>query len=56
MMASGAQLLSTDYPVNEPARWPGNFVVTLPGKVVARCNPINAPYGCSAAVASSSGN
>jgi Phosphoinositide phospholipase C, Ca2+-dependent len=56
MMASGAQLLSTDYPVNEPARWPGNFVVTLPGKVVARCNPINAPDGCSAAVASSSGN
>ena len=32
MMASGAQLLSTDYPVNEPARWPGNFVVTLPDK------------------------
>ncbi|MCU1247115.1 MAG: hypothetical protein JWQ49_144 [Edaphobacter sp.] len=56
MIASGAQLLSTDYPVNEPARWPGNFVVTLPGKVVARCNPINAPAGCSAAVASNSGN
>ena len=56
MIASGAQLLSTDYPVNEPARWPGNFVVTLPGKVVARCNPINAPAGCNAAVASNSGN
>jgi hypothetical protein len=56
MIASGAQLLSTDYPVNEPARWSGNFVVTLPGKVVVRCNPINAPAGCSAAVASSSGN
>ena len=56
MITSGAQLLSTDYPVNEPARWAGNFVVTLPGKVVARCNPINAPAGCSVVVASSSGN
>jgi hypothetical protein len=56
MMASGAQLLSTDYPVNEPARWTGNFVVMLPGKVVARCNPINAPADCDAAVANSSGN
>ena len=48
MMASGAQMLSTDYPVNEPARWPGNYVVTLPGKAVARCNPVNAPATCSA--------
>jgi hypothetical protein len=56
MIASGAQLLSTDYPVNEPARWSGNFVVTLPGKAVARCNPINAPVGCNGAVANSSGN
>jgi hypothetical protein len=43
MIASGAQILSTDYPVNEPARWPGNFVVTLPGKSVARCDPVNSP-------------
>lgn len=56
MMASGAQLLSTDYPVNEPARWTGNFVVMLPGKVVARCNPINAPADCDVTVANSSGN
>jgi hypothetical protein len=56
MIASGAQLLSTDYPINEPARWAGNFVVTLPGKVVARCNPINVPAGCNGAVASNSGN
>ena len=47
MMASGAQMLSTDYPVNEPARWPGHYVVKLPGAVVARCNPINAPSSCS---------
>jgi hypothetical protein len=43
MMTSGAQILSTDYPVNEPARWPGNFVVSLPDKVDARANPVNAP-------------
>ena len=29
MMASGAQILSTDYPDNEPARWPGHFSVAL---------------------------
>ena len=51
MIASGAQLLSTDYPVNEPARWPGNFVVTLPGKTVARCNPANAPATCGPSLA-----
>jgi hypothetical protein len=51
MIASGAQLLSTDYPVNEPARWPGNFVVTLPGKAVARCNPANAPATCGPSLA-----
>jgi Phosphoinositide phospholipase C, Ca2+-dependent len=47
MMKSGAQMLSTDYPVNEPAKWAGHFVVTLPGDVVARCNPVNAPSGCT---------
>jgi hypothetical protein len=47
MIPSGAQLLSTDYPVLEPARWPGHYVVTLPGEVVARCNPVNAPAACS---------
>jgi hypothetical protein len=47
MIASGAQMLSTDYPVNEPARWPGHFVVTLPGNAIARWDPVNAPvtYG-----------
>jgi hypothetical protein len=46
MIASGAQLLSTDYPINEPARWTGHFVVALPGDIVARCNPVNAPGSC----------
>ena len=47
MIASGAQILSTDYPPNEPARWPGHYVVTLPGVLVARCNPVNSPPACS---------
>jgi hypothetical protein len=47
MLGSGAQLLSTDYPVNEPARWIGHYVVALPGDAVARCNPMNAPASCS---------
>lgn len=45
MMASGAQMLSTDYPVNEPARWPGHYAVTLPHNAAARANPVNAPAG-----------
>ena len=56
MIASGAQILSTDYPVNEPARWPGNFVVTLPGKAVARCNPANAPATCGPSLAANPEN
>ncbi len=36
MIASGAQILSTDYPVNEPARWEGHFVVKLPDNEEAR--------------------
>ncbi len=48
MIASGAQILSTDYPVDEPARWPGHFVVTLPGNADARCNPVNASASCNA--------
>jgi hypothetical protein len=51
MIASGAQILSTDYPINEPARWEGHFTVALPGHVVTRCNPVNAPTGCKSATA-----
>lgn len=46
MMASGAQMLSTDYPASEPAKWPGHFSVSLPGNAVARCNPVDAPADC----------
>jgi hypothetical protein len=48
MLASGAQILSTDYPASEPARWKGNYFVALPGNVAARCDPVNAPEGCGA--------
>ncbi|CAA9222801.1 MAG: hypothetical protein AVDCRST_MAG10-763 [uncultured Acidimicrobiales bacterium] len=43
-LASGAQLVSTDYPV--PA--PSGYVVPTPGRP-ARCNPVNAPpsIGCT---------
>ena len=47
MFAGGAQLLSTDYPINEAARWDGHFVVALSGNASARCNPINAPTACN---------
>ncbi len=43
MMASGAQILSTDYPANEPARWPGHFHVALPGNAAVRCDSVNSP-------------
>jgi Phosphoinositide phospholipase C, Ca2+-dependent len=56
MVSSGAQLLSTDYPISEPARWPGSYVVTLPGNAIARCNPVNAPADCGAALGGKSGN
>lgn len=46
MMASGAQILSTDYPASEPARWAGHYSVSLPGNAVVRCDPVNAPAGC----------
>jgi hypothetical protein len=47
MIASGAQMLSTDYPANEPARWAGHYAVALPEQAIARCNPVNAPAACT---------
>ncbi len=46
MIASGAQMLSTDYPSSEPARWAGHYSVSLPGNAVVRCDPVNTPAGC----------
>jgi Phosphoinositide phospholipase C, Ca2+-dependent len=45
-LASGAQILSTDYPTSEPAQWT-SYSVSLPGGAVARCNPVAAPPSCS---------
>ncbi len=47
MMASGAQILSTDYPANEPAQWPGHFAVALPGDAAVRCDPVNTTAACA---------
>jgi hypothetical protein len=46
-LASGAQFVSTDYPVPNPAFGTGYFV-EIPGGMPARCNPVNAPAGCRA--------
>ena len=45
-MASGAQMLSTDYPKAEPARWTG-YSVSFPGGAMARCNPVARNAACS---------
>jgi hypothetical protein len=45
-LASGAQLLSTDYPASEPSQWTA-YSVSLPGGAVARCNPVDALPSCS---------
>ena len=44
-LASGAQILSTDYPASEPAVWTG-YRVALPDGAVARCSPVLASPGC----------
>jgi Phosphoinositide phospholipase C, Ca2+-dependent len=46
MIASGAQILSTDYPASEPAKWAGHYSVALPDHAVARCSPAIAPAQC----------
>ena len=45
-LASGAQLLSTDYPRSEPSPWTP-YAVGLPDGAIARCNPVNSPSSCS---------
>ena len=45
-MASGAQILSTDYPKAEPAQWTGYFV-SFAGGAMARCNPVTRNAACS---------
>jgi hypothetical protein len=45
-LASGAQILSTDYPASEPAQWTG-YSVSFAHGAVARCDPVNSPPSCS---------
>jgi hypothetical protein len=47
--ASGAHYVSTDYIWADP-RFPGGYTVRLPGKVMARCNPVRQPAGCVSTV------
>jgi hypothetical protein len=44
-LASGAQFVSTDFPVPSPSFGTGYFV-EIPGGTTARCNPVNGPAGC----------
>lgn len=46
--ASGAQWVSTDYPVpGSASRYNGSpYYAALPSGTVARCNPVNGPQGC----------
>jgi hypothetical protein len=44
-LASGAQYVSTDYPVPDPDFGTGYFV-EIPDGTPGRCNPINAPIEC----------
>jgi hypothetical protein len=46
MIASGAQILSTDYPAAEPARWPGAYSVSLPDGGASRCDPVDTVADC----------
>ncbi|HLJ88783.1 MAG TPA: phosphatidylinositol-specific phospholipase C1-like protein [Candidatus Angelobacter sp.] len=43
-MASGAQMLSTDFPFSDKADT--GYAVDFPQSLIARCNPVSAPSGC----------
>ena len=53
-IASGAQFVSTDYPVPDPIREAEHpdrttpYFVQMPGGTPARCNPISGPPACTA--------
>ena len=44
-IASGAQIISTDYPASEPARWT-NYSVSLADGRMAQCNPVERSPDC----------
>jgi len=45
LLRSGAQMISTDYPLSEPSKWT-SYSVGFANGLPARCNVINAPAGC----------
>jgi hypothetical protein len=45
LLDSGAQMISTDYPLSEPSKWTG-YSVGFASGLSARCNIINAPRTC----------
>jgi Phosphoinositide phospholipase C, Ca2+-dependent len=45
LLHSGAQMISTDYPLSEPSKWTG-YSVGFEDGLPARCNIINAPPAC----------
>ncbi len=45
-MASGAQVLSTDYGFTEKAKW-SDYSVSFADGAIARCNPVLKPAGCT---------
>ena len=51
-LSSGAQWVSTDYPIPGMAtRFSGStYVAQIPGGTPGRCNPVNAPAGCTNAM------
>lgn len=51
VLASGAQIISTDYPASEQAA--SGYKVELPGNAVARCNSVLRPKNCGDAELSS---
>jgi hypothetical protein len=47
-LASGAQWISTDYPIpGIAARFGTHYVAQLPGGATTRCNPVTAPRHCT---------
>ncbi|WP_371417513.1 phosphatidylinositol-specific phospholipase C1-like protein [Granulicella sp. S190] len=49
LLHSGAQMISTDYPLSEPSKWTG-YSVGFAGGLPARCNIINAPAACNSSL------
>ncbi len=45
LLHSGAQIISTDYPLSEPSKWTG-YSVGFANGLPARCNILNAPLQC----------